>query len=147
MKIKGNWISTSNYTHTHTHTHAHAHLQTDLRPIYKKWSFPGGASGKKNPPAKDADSIPGLGRAWKPTAVFLSRDSHGQEPGRLQSIESKRVRHNWSDVACTHKHKILQEIYCCDLGLGRTQKAPNRKDTFKTTWKFKMYIPQRGTNV
>ena len=40
-----------------------------------------------------------------------------EEFGGLQSIGSQRVRHDWSDLACTHAHtskvilKILQAIY------------------------------------
>ena len=30
-------------------------------------------------------------RAWQPTLVFLSGESHGEESGRLQSIGSQRV--------------------------------------------------------
>ena len=41
-------------------------------------------------------------RAWKPTPVFMSEESHGQkslEPGRLQSIGSQKVWHHWSNLA------------------------------------------------
>ena len=36
---------------------------------------------KKNPPANagDAGSIPGLGRKWQPTPIFLPAKSHGQK--------------------------------------------------------------------
>ena len=40
---------------------------------------------------------------WQPTPVFLPRESHQEEPCRLQSIRSKRVGHGWSNLACTHK--------------------------------------------
>ena len=47
----------------------------------------------KNLPANagdttDTDSIPGSGKEWQPTPVFLPGESHGQkeEPGRLQSM-------------------------------------------------------------
>ena len=40
-------------------------------------------------------------RKWQPTPVFLPGESHGEEPGRLQSRASQRVRHNW---ACTHEY-------------------------------------------
>jgi len=30
-------------------------------------------------------------RAWQPTPVFLPEESHGQEPGGLQSMGSQRV--------------------------------------------------------
>ena len=38
-------------------------------------------------------------RAWQSTPVFLPRESHGQRSGRLWSIGSQRVRHDWSDLA------------------------------------------------
>ena len=37
--------------------------------------------------------------AWQPTPVSLPGVLHGQEPGRLQSAGSQRVRHDWSDLA------------------------------------------------
>ena len=34
-------------------------------------------------------------RAWQPTPVFLPGESHGtEEPGRLQSMSSRRVKHD-----------------------------------------------------
>ena len=47
--------------------------------------------------AGDGDSVRGWGRspvggAWQPTPVFWPGESHGLEPGRLQSIGSHRVR-------------------------------------------------------
>ena len=78
-------------------------------------SFPGG-SVVKNLPTKagdagDADSIlcqegkiPWR-RKWQPTSVFLpGKIPWTEEPGRLQSIESQRVGHDWMiDHACiTH---------------------------------------------
>ena len=48
-------------------------------------------------------------RAQQPTPVFLPGKSlWTEEPGGLQSIGSQRVRHDWSDLACTHAH-----IYMC----------------------------------
>ena len=42
-------------------------------------------------------------RAWQPTPVFLPGESYGQEePGRLQSKGSQRVRNDWSKSACMH---------------------------------------------
>ena len=40
-------------------------------------------------------------RAWQLTPVFLLGESHGEEPGGLQSIVSQRVGHNWSDSIYT----------------------------------------------
>ena len=33
-------------------------------------------------------------RAWQPTPVFLPGESHREEPGRLESMGSQRVRHD-----------------------------------------------------
>ena len=51
--------------------------------------------------AGDPSSIPGSGisswrRKWQPTPVLLPGKLHGrmEEPGRLQSIGSKRVGHD-----------------------------------------------------
>ena len=67
--------------------------------------------GLRNVPAnagdiRDTGSIPGLGRSPGEgndnPLVFLPRESPWtEEPGGLQSIESQRVGHNWSDLACT----------------------------------------------
>ena len=43
-----------------------------------------------------------LRREWQPTPVFLPGESHGQEPGTLQSIGSQKAGYNWSNLACTH---------------------------------------------
>ena len=41
-------------------------------------------------------------RAWQPTPVFLpGQFPWTEEPGRLQSTGSQRVRHDWSDLART----------------------------------------------
>ena len=34
---------------------------------------------------------------WQPTSVFLLGESHGRDPGRLQSKGSQNVRYDWSD--------------------------------------------------
>ena len=40
-------------------------------------------------------------RAWWPTAVFLPGEfPRREEAGGLQSMGSKRIQHNWSDLAC-----------------------------------------------
>ena len=61
-------------------------------------TVPGG-SVVKNPPANGGHTglISGLGRSpgeGQPTPVFLPRESHGQEPGGVQSVELCRVEHN-----------------------------------------------------
>ena len=65
--------------------------------------FPGGSDGKESAwNAEDLGLIPGWGRApgggHGNPLVFLPGESPGtEEPGGLQSMESHRVRHDWSD--------------------------------------------------
>ena len=77
----------------------------------------------KNLPAsagdiRDAGSNPGWGRfpwrrKWQPTPVFLPGQSQGQRrlEGYIQSIESQRVRHDWSNLACMHC--ICPSLHTC----------------------------------
>ena len=67
----------------------------------------------KNPPANAGDKslIPGSGRspggAGQPTPVFLPGESPWtEEPGRLQSMGSHRVGHDWSHLARTQIHIV-----------------------------------------
>ena len=67
----------------------------------------------KNPPANAGDirevgSIPRLGRSpggghGNPLAW---RIPWTEEPGRVLSMGSQRVRHNWSDLACMHTKAV-----------------------------------------
>ena len=62
-------------------------------------------------------------RAWQPTPVFLPGESPWtEEPGGLQSKGSQRVRHDWSDWACTHPahsiHKTHLEIFVFPIRAG-----------------------------
>ena len=41
-------------------------------------------------------------RVQQATPVSLPGESHGQEPGRLQSIGSQRVGQDQSNLACTY---------------------------------------------
>ena len=54
-------------------------------------------------------------RSWQPTPGYLPRASPWtEEPGGLQSIESHRVRHYWSNLACTHaehSHLFHSSVY------------------------------------
>ena len=61
--------------------------------------FPGGSDGKESAcNVRDSGLIPGLGRfpgkgEWQPMAVLLPGESPWiEEPGRLQSMGSQRVR-------------------------------------------------------
>ena len=56
---------------------------------------------------RDAGSIPGLGRSpggahGNPLQCSCLENPMDEEPGRLQSIELQRVRHNYSDLASMH---------------------------------------------
>ena len=59
--------------------------------------------------AGDPGSIPGLGRSLEKemathSSIFTWRILWTEEPGGLQSLGSQKVRHDWSDWACTHAH-------------------------------------------
>ena len=43
-------------------------------------------------------------RAWQPTPVFLPGESHGQRSLVGYSPWGCRLRHNWTNLACTHVH-------------------------------------------
>ena len=68
----------------------------------------------KDPPASAGDMRPGFHpwvgeRARQPTPVFLPGESHGQEPGGLQSMD-----HNESyttDLAYTHARRENKLTY------------------------------------
>ena len=84
--------------------------------------FPGGASSKE--PAcqcrrhKRHGFSPWVGkipwrRTWQPTPVFLPGESHEQKSLMgYKSKGSQRVRHDWSDLACVHKHTHTH-IHAC----------------------------------
>ena len=65
----------------------------------------------KNLPAnagevRDVGSIPGLGRSpgrgLGNPLQYSYLENPTEKPGRLQSIGSQRVGHDWSNLACTH---------------------------------------------
>ena len=49
-----------------------------------------------------------LGEGTPSTPVILPGKSHGQrkKPGGLLPLGSQRVRHDWSDLACTHSLSV-----------------------------------------
>ena len=81
------------------------------------WGFPGGATGKELTCQcrihKKCGSDPWVGklpwrRAWLPTPVFLPGESPWTEaPGRLLSIGSQRVGHNWATKHSTNVTFVL----------------------------------------
>ena len=78
--------------------------------------FPGG-SVVKNPPAnagdtEDVGSIPGLRRSpgggnGKPHCIFGCKIPWPEEPGRLPSVGSQRVGHNWVRIHAPRSHLEL----------------------------------------
>ena len=48
-------------------------------------------------------------RASQPTPVFWPGESHGQRS--LVGYSCKRVRYNWSNLACTEKHWQLSSLF------------------------------------
>ena len=87
----------------------------DSQSIRKVSGFPGGTNAK-NPSAsagdiRDTGSIPELGRSPAGgTATHCSilawRIPWTEEPGRLRSIGSHRVGHDWSNLAHMHASKV-----------------------------------------
>ena len=85
--------------------------------------FPGGASGKEPTCQCRRHKRYGFhpwvrkilwGRAWQPTLVFLSRESHGQRSLVGYSPQDCRVRNDWSDWACVHT-TLQDRCYCTIL--------------------------------
>ena len=56
-------------------------------------------------------------RAWQPSPVFLPRESPwSKEPGRLQSMWSQRVRHDWATKHSTMSQFFIHLFVDGDLG-------------------------------
>ena len=68
-------------------------------------------------------SIPGLGRSpgegmETHSSILAWKMPWTEEPGRLQSIESQRVRHKSSNRACMHTHgRYVNKIIGTNIGL------------------------------
>ena len=71
------------------------------------------------------------------SSILVWRIPWTEDPGGLQSIGSQRVKHDWSDLACTHAdHK-----YCCqnsDLGIWLFTLS----SLFCYTCRFLPFVPQ-----
>ena len=85
-------------------------------PLWDNKGFSSGSSGKepacKSKRHKGHGFNPWVGkipwkRAWQPTLVW--RIPWTEEPGRLQSMESQRVGHDWSKLAHMHNEIIKTE--------------------------------------
>ena len=109
------------YTHTHTHTRMNCsdHLTQGLMYFC---DFPGCASSKE--PAcqcrrykrhkfdRWVGRSPGGGHGDPPQYSCLENIMNREDPSRLQSIGSYRVRHNWNDLAHMHSmHFQWSPIY------------------------------------
>ena len=101
-------------------------------------------------------------RAWQPTPIFLpGRIPWTEEPGRLLSMGSQRVRHYWSNWACTqgtlththtqiiiylfpscsaslkpkwYKHQQIFLLFTLKNFLNMTPKHHHAKSINKNTW-------------
>ena len=51
-------------------------------------------------------------RAWQPIPVFLPGESHGEEPGRLQSMGSQKVGLDWAANTFTLTHSDTTSATC-----------------------------------
>ena len=100
------------------------------------WGFPGGANGKE--PACQCRRFKRLEldtwvgkipwrRVWQPTPVYLPRESpRTEEPGRPQSLESQRVRHDWATKHSTAQSSFILTITTRRKGLPTLlQKGPS----------------------
>ena len=57
-------------------------------------------------------------RKWQPTPVLLPGKSHGQmEPGRLQSVGSQRVRHDWTTSLSLSIMSDVEHLFMCLLAI------------------------------
>ena len=79
------------------------------RKSFSKTAASSGASGREPACQCRRHKVCGFGtwigkipwrRAWQPTSAW--RISWTEEPGRLQSIGSQRVRYDWSELTCYH---------------------------------------------
>ena len=83
------------------------------------WGFPGG-SVVKNPPAmQEMQEMLVQSLSWEDPMeegmathanILAWRIPWIEEPGRIQSIGSQRVRHDWSNWACTHPLVLEQFV-------------------------------------
>ena len=76
--------------------------------------FPGGTAVKTLPP-NAGDSVRSWARKipwrrkWQPTPVFSPGESHGEQPGRLQSMGLQKVGHDsvTKEQQCTYIHECI----------------------------------------
>ena len=93
---------TEQHAHTHTHTHTHMCLFMPSQWLNSKESTYHEVDRGDIGPIPWLKIFPEWGHK-KPTPLFLPRESHAEEPGRVP-IGSQRIRHDWSDWAHVHSH-------------------------------------------
>ena len=108
----------------------------------------------KNLPAsagdvRDDGSVPGLQRSPEGghSSVLAWRSLRAEEPGRLQSTGSQKVRHNGSNLACTHGYLLWGD--CCVLPSLEISNACWHKQGFEKSCNEKSYLtlPMYFSNV
>ena len=132
--------------------------------------FPGGSDSKESAcNAGDPGSIPGSGRPLEKemtthSSILVWRISWTEEPGRLQSMESQRIRHNWvTNTFNTYREPIYEmydlikyinkykhKIHQCSL--MRSYKNPGKSDTqsrhnMNWTWKILLTYLVRAVDL
>ena len=95
------------------------------------WSFPGSSDSKESAcNVGDLGSIPGSGRSPGEGNGYSSnlawRIPWGEEPGRLQSMKSQWVGHNWVTNIFTHYRGHLLYSESTDLDVNLIQKHLQR---------------------
>ena len=64
-------------------------------------------------------------RKWQPTPVLLPGESQGREPGGLPSMGSRRVGHDWSDLAAAAAAKgAIVTGMCSEFFIPTSIKVP-----------------------
>ena len=91
--------------------------------LFSSLGFTGGSDSKVSAlpcNAGDPGSIPGLGRSpgerkWQPTPVSLPGKLWTEEPGRLQSMGSQRVGHDWATSLTSLHCLALKPSFCSQI--------------------------------
>ena len=84
--------------------------ETEAQNSVARQAFPHGSAVKNPPAVQEPKEMQVRSLGWEdpleggmaaPSSILAWRISWTEEPGRLQSIGSQRVRHDWRDLACT----------------------------------------------
>ena len=82
--------------------------------------------------AGDTDSIPGLGRSpggggmATQSSMLAWRIPWTEKPNRLQSVESQRVRHDWSNLAWMYRYVCM--YVCVYIYIERERGRENQRE-------------------